>query len=152
MKLENLKFILPKDVYDKLPELVNVYKLDTPVKLSHFLSQCKVESGNFTKLRENLNYSADRLLIVFKKYFNRQKALLYAKKPEKIANLVYANRLGNGDENSGDGYKFRGRGYLSLTFSDNYKEFRNYIKEDVVNNPDLVATKYPMESAVFFLY
>jgi putative chitinase len=150
MNIENLKSELPENVYSKLPELINVYKFDTSVKLSHFLSQCAKESGNFEKLYENMNYSADRLLVVFKKYFNRQKALLYANKPEKIANLVYGNRMGNGNELSGDGYRYRARGYIGLTFKNNYSDFSKFIKDDVVSNPDLVATKYPLESAIYF--
>jgi putative chitinase len=150
MNIENLKSELPENVYSKLPELINVYKFDTSVKLAHFLSQCAKESGNFEKLYENMNYSADRLLVVFKKYFNRQKALLYANKPEKIANLVYGNRMGNGNELSGDGYRYRARGYIGLTFKNNYSDFSKFIKDDVVSNPDLVATKYPLESAIYF--
>lgn len=150
MNIENLKSELPENIYNKLPELIDVYKFDTPVKLSHFLSQCAKESGNFEKLYENMNYSADRLLVVFKKYFNRQKALLYANKPEKIANLVYGNRMGNGNELSGDGYRYRARGYIGLTFKNNYSDFSKFIKDDVVSNPDLVATKYPLESAIYF--
>jgi len=87
----------------------------------------------------------------FKKYFPTEaKALQYERKPEKIANLVYGNRMGNGSETSGDGYKFRGRGYIQLTGKDNYTAFGKAINEDITANPDLVATKYPLLSAAWF--
>jgi putative chitinase len=88
---------------------------------------------------------------IFKKYFpNEAKAKLYERKPEKIANLVYASRMGNGAEASGDGYKFRGRGYIQLTGKDNYTAFGKAIGEDIPSNPDLVATTYPLLSAAWF--
>ena len=88
---------------------------------------------------------------IFKKYFpNATLAAAYARQPEKIANKVYANRMGNGDENSGDGFKYRGRGYIQLTGKDNYKRFDVTVPEDITSNPDLVATKYPLASAAFF--
>jgi putative chitinase len=91
------------------------------------------------------------LLGIFKKYFPTEaKALQYERKPEKIANLVYGSRMGNGDEVSGDGYKFRGRGYIQLTGKNNYVAFGKAINEDIAVNPDLVATKYPLLSAAWF--
>ena len=127
------------------------FNITTPLRLCHFLSQCSHESGNFTLVRENLNYSIKGLMSVFKKYFTTEAvAKLYERQPQKIANRVYANRMGNGDEASGDGYNYRGRGYIQLTGKDNYKAFATFIGEDVVANPDLVATKYPLTSAGFF--
>ena len=124
----------------------------TPARAAHFFAQTAHESGNFKAFSENLNYGAKGLLGIFKKYFPTEaKALEYERKPEKIANLVYANRMGNGDEASGDGYKFRGRGALQLTGKDNYKAFADYMKQpEIMDNPDLVATKYSFDSAIFF--
>lgn len=127
------------------------YKM-TPERASHFFAQTAHESGNFKAFAENLNYGASGLTTTFKKYFTTtEKALLYERKPEKIANLVYGNRMGNGDEASGDGFKFRGRGALQLTGKDNYKVFSEYLKKpEIMTNPDLVATEYAFESAIFF--
>ena len=127
------------------------YKM-TPERAAHFFAQTAHESGNFKAFAENLNYGAAGLTGIFKKYFpTNEKALLYERKPEKIANLVYASRMGNGDEASGDGYKFRGRGALQLTGKDNYKVFSEYLKNpEIMTNPDLVATEFAFESAIFF--
>jgi putative chitinase len=127
------------------------YKM-TPERAAHFFAQTAHESGNFKAFSENLNYGAAGLTGIFKKYFpTNEKALLYERKPEKIANLVYASRMGNGDEASGDGFKFRGRGALQLTGKDNYKVFSEYLKKpEIMTNPDLVATEYAFESAIFF--
>jgi putative chitinase len=151
MKLSNLNTKLPIQVLTEVDTLVEKFDVTNPLRLAHFLAQCAHESGNFKVLNENLNYSSDGLLKIFPKYFkDKATADLYARKPEKIANRVYANRMGNGDEASGDGYKFRGRGYIQLTGKDNYKAFSDFIGEDCVANPDLVATKYPLASAAFF--
>jgi len=127
------------------------YKM-TPERAAHFFAQTAHESGNFKAFAENLNYGTSGLTTTFKKYFpTAEKALLYERKPEKIANLVYGNRMGNGDEASGDGFKFRGRGALQLTGKDNYKVFSEYLKKpEIMTNPDLVATEYAFESAIFF--
>jgi putative chitinase len=127
------------------------YKM-TPERAAHFFAQTAHESGNFKAFSENLNYGAAGLTGIFKKYFpTTEKALLYERKPEKIANLVYGNRMGNGDEASGDGFKFRGRGALQLTGKDNYKVFSEYLKNpEIMTNPDLVATEFAFESAIFF--
>lgn len=124
----------------------------TPVRAAHFFAQCAHESGNFKAFSENLNYGAAGLKSIFGKYFTTEKdALEHERKPEQIANRVYASRMGNGDEASGDGWKYRGRGALQLTGKSNYKEFSDYLKDpDVVVNPDVVATKYSFESAMFF--
>lgn len=109
---------------------------------AHFIAQMVHESGNFSRTDENLNYSLERLLVVFKKYFpTRTLALLYARQPAKIANRVYANRYGNGNEASGDGYRYRGRGPTQLTFKGNYAEASQDIYGDdrLVKNPDMVA-------------
>ena len=120
-------------------------------ELANFLGQCAHESANFRVTSENLNYSVQGLQSTFKKYFPTPIiAGLYARNPQKIANKVYANRMGNGDEKSGDGWKFRGRGYIQLTGKNNYLAFSKFIGEDCVSNPDLIVSKYPFESAFWF--
>jgi putative chitinase len=104
---------------------------------------------HYTKGVEEQGFWYD--LKIFKKYFPNSKiALQYEKKPEKIASLVYANRMGNGSEASGDGFNYRGRGYIQLTGKSNYQLFDKTVPEDITSNPDLVATKYPLASAAFF--
>jgi putative chitinase len=127
------------------------FQINTPLRLAHFLAQCGHESGGFRLTKENLNYSAKGLMGIFKKYFpSEAKANEYARKPEKIANLVYGNRMGNGPESTGDGAKFCGRGYIQLTGKDNYTAFGKSINEDIVANPTLVAEKYALLSAAWF--
>ena len=151
MNLEKLKGHIPDSVIAQIPSVMTKFKIDTALKLAHFLSQCGHESGGFKIVNENLNYSANGLLTVFKKYFpDGTKAALYERKPEKIANLVYGGRMGNGPEASGEGFKFRGRGFIQLTGKDKYKAFSTAIGEDCVANPDLVASKYPLASAAWF--
>jgi putative chitinase len=125
----------------------------SPVRAAHFFAQTAHETGGFKAFSENLNYSADGLNKIFPKYFKNagRDANAYARNPEKIANVVYASRMGNGDEASGDGWKFRGRGALQLTGKANYEAFAKYLgHNEVLENPDLVATKYAFESAMFF--
>lgn len=126
------------------------YKL-TPVRAAHFFGQTSHETGGFKLFSENLNYSAQGLQSIFAKYFPGNLEESYARNPEKIANRVYASRMGNGDEKSGDGWKYRGRGALQLTGKDNYKAFAQYLgKPEIITNPDLVSTEYAFESAMFF--
>ena len=127
------------------------YKL-SPARAAHFFGQTAHETGGFKAFSENLNYSAKGLRGVFGKYFPSDAvAAQYERKPEKIANRVYANRMGNGPEASGDGWKYRGRGALQLTGKDNYAAFAKYCnRPDVMSNPDLVATELAFESAMFF--
>jgi len=149
MNLANLK--LGGGIMAEMPLVTEKFGITNPLRMAHFLAQCSHESAHFTALRENLNYSAKGLLGTFKKYFPTEAlALQYERKPEKIANKVYANRMNNGDEASGDGFKFRGRGFIQLTGKENYKAFSDFIGEDCVANSDLVATKYPLASAAFF--
>ena len=125
----------------------------TPIRAAHFFAQTSHETGGFKAFSENLNYSADGLNKIFPKYFKNagRNAAEYARNPEKIANIVYASRMGNGDPASGDGWKFRGRGALQLTGKANYEAFAKYLgNNEVLENPDLVATKYSFESAMFF--
>lgn len=148
MNLNKLEHILPNNVYDSLVK--NNRNITNNFRLAHFLSQVGHESGNFKVLYENLNYSAAGLLKVFPRYFNPTTAKQFERKPQLIANKVYANRIGNGNEASGDGWNYRGRGYLQVTGRANYKAFSEYIAEDCEKNPDLVATKYPLDSALWF--
>lgn len=151
MDLNKLKGHVPDTVIAQIPEVMQKFGIDTPVELAHFLAQCGHESGGFRVVNENLNYSAKGLLGIFKKYFPTQAlAEQYQRKPEKIANRVYGNRMGNGDETSGEGFKFRGRGYIQLTGKQNYTAFGKAIGVDICANPDLVATKYPLLSAAWF--
>jgi putative chitinase len=146
-----LSTAVPNMVFLELPSVIEKFNITTSLRLAHFLAQCGHESGNFKFLNENLNYSAQGLRSIFGKYFPTEAlAKQYERQPQKIGNRVYANRMGNGDEASGDGFKFRGRGFIQLTGKSNYTAFAKFIGEDVVANPDLVATKYPLTSAGFF--
>ena len=151
MNTSNLATKLPARASKYMLEVVQRYNITSRLRLAHFLAQIAHESGDFKFTIENLNYSADSLLRVFPKYFkDKATADKYARNQELIGSRVYGSRMGNGDEASREGFKFRGRGYLQLTGKDNYKAFSTFIKEDCVANPDLVATKYPMDSAVWF--
>jgi putative chitinase len=127
------------------------YKLNKN-RAAHFFAQCAHESGNWRATSENLNYGAKGLRGIFGKYFPTDAlAKAYERQPAKIANRVYANRMGNGPESSGMGFKFRGRGFLQLTGHDNFKAFSDYIgRPDVMDNPDLVAGELAIESALWF--
>jgi putative chitinase len=150
LKLENLKGHIPDAVIAQIPETAQKFNITNPLRLAHFLAQCGHESAGFKAIQENLNYSADGLKKIFPKYFPGNLAEGYARNPEKIASKVYGSRMGNGDETTKEGFKFRGRGYIQLTGKDNYTRFGKFIGEDTVANPDLVATKYPLASAAFF--
>lgn len=150
LNLERLRGHIPDSVLAQLPDTVRRFKIDTPLEIAHFLAQCGHESGGFKVVQENLNYSADGLRKIFPKYFSGTLAESYARNPQKIASRAYGGRMGNGDETSGDGWKFRGRGYIQLTGKNNYAAFGKAINEDLVSNPDLVSTKYPLLSAAWF--
>lgn len=151
MNYSALSTAIPSSVILEMPSVMDKFNISTSLRLAHFLAQCGHESGGFKVFNENLNYSAQGLRSIFGKYFPTEAlAKQYERQPQKIANRVYANRMGNGDEASGEGYKFRGRGFIQLTGKSNYSAFAKFIGEDVVANPDLVATKYPLTSAGFF--
>jgi putative chitinase len=153
MDINKLKGHIPDAVIAQLPDTIAKFELNTPLRLGHFLAQAGHESAGFKAVTENLNYGAKGLLGIFKKYFPTEaKAKLYERKPEKIANLVYGGRMGNGPEASGEGFKFRGRGYIQLTGKDNYKAFDAVVPENLIETPDLVATKYPLLSAAWFFH
>lgn len=119
--------------------------------LAMFLAQCDHESMGFNRTDENLNYSSKRLLQIFGKYFRESNVQRYANKPVAIANKIYANRMGNGDELSGDGYNYRGRGYIQLTGQDNYKKCGDDLTIDLLNYPNIVATsKYALLSSLWY--
>jgi putative chitinase len=152
MEINKLKGHIPDLVLTQIPMVVQKFGMDTPLELSHFLAQCAHESGNFKAVTENLNYSADGLKKIFPKYFSGTLNEQYARNPEKIASRVYGGRMGNGDETTKDGWKYRGRGYIQLTGKANYQEFDKFVDDDITNNPDLVATKYPLLSAAWFFH
>jgi len=150
LKLDKLKGQIPDAVISEIAMIADKFGIITNLRLCHFLAQCSTESGNFKLTLENLNYTKDGLMKIFPGYFPGNLAESYAHQPEKIASRVYGSRMGNGDETSKEGWKFRGRGYIQLTGKQNYQVFSNFIGEDCVANPDLVATKYPLGSAAFF--
>lgn len=125
---------------DALNEAMDKFGIDTPARQAMFLAQCCHESGHFRLTQENLNYKAESLSRVFPKYFRDKDPEDYAKQPEKIANLVYGNRMGNGDEESGDGWRFHGRGLIQLTGKDNYEALGEAIGKDLTAEPDFVAS------------
>lgn len=148
--IDKLKGAIPDAVIAQIPETAKEFNITNNLQLAHFLAQCAYESANWTATVENLNYSASALKAVFGKYFPGDLADEYARKPEKIGARVYANRMGNGDEASGDGYTYRGRGYIQLTGKNNYTALSKYVNADCVANPDLVQSKFPLSSAGFF--
>jgi putative chitinase len=151
LKLDKLRGHITDAVIAMIPDTAAKFQINTPLRLAHFLAQCGHESGGFRLTQENLNYSAKGLNGIFKKYFPTEAAAAaYARNPQKIANKVYSNRMGNGTEASGDGYKFRGRGYIQLTGKDNYTAFGKSIGEDMTINPDKVASTYALLSAAWF--
>jgi putative chitinase len=149
-KLSALKGHIPDSVITQIPETAAKFGITNTLRLAHFLAQCGHESGGFKAVQENLNYSADGLKKIFPKYFPGNLNESYARQPEKIAARVYGGRMGNGDEASRDGFKFRGRGYIQLTGKSNYIAFDKFVDDDILANPDLVATKYPLASAAWF--
>ena len=133
-----------------LTAAMKYFKL-TPDRAAHFFGQVGHETGSFKSFTENLNYGADGLLKTFSKYFDAASAAACARNPEKIANVVYANRMGNGDKASGDGWKYRGRGALQLTGKENYQALADALgKQEIMQDPDLVADDYAFDSAMFF--
>jgi putative chitinase len=151
LKLSKLKGHIPDAVIAMIPDTASKFGINTPLRLAHFLAQCGHESGGFRATQENLNYSAKGLMGIFRKYFpNASLAAQYERKPAKIAARVYGGRMGNGNEASGEGYKFRGRGYIQLTGKENYTAFGKSIGEDILSNPDVVSSKYALLSAAWF--
>ena len=149
-KLDKLKGHIPDSVLSQIPDTAAKFNITNPLRLAHFLAQCGHESGGWRATSENLNYSSKGLMGIFPRYFTPALAEQYARKPEAIASRVYGGRMGNGAEATKEGYKFRGRGYIQLTGKDNYKAFDAFVPEEILANPDLVSTKYPLMSAAWF--
>ncbi len=141
---------MPEFIYNQLPVIIDKFEINTSARLAHFLSQTMHESNGFKSLTENLNYSEDGLLKIFGKYFTKETVKTYARKPEMIANKVYANRMGNGDEKSGDGWKHKGVGAIQLTGKSNHQAFFKYMGLDINTDPSLIATRYALVSAAWF--
>jgi len=134
-----------------LKAAMTYYKF-TPERAAHFFAQTSHETGGFKAFSENLNYSAQGLQGIFGKYFPGNLEESYARQPEKIANRVYADRMGNGNEASGDGWKYRGRGALQLTGKANYEAFSKYLnKPEIITTPDLVANELALNLLCFSL-
>jgi len=130
-----------EEICQPLNAAMSEFGIDTAQRQAMFLAQAGHESGNFAHVEENLNYSAEGLTRIFHKYFpDADTAAAYAKQPEKIANRVYANRMGNGDESSGEGYKYRGRGLIQLTGKDNYDACARALNADLHGQPDYLET------------
>ena len=148
----NLYKVKCEEYIDALNKVLPENGIDTPLRVSHFLAQVIHESGHLRYNSENLNYSASALKSVFKKYFpSDELANQYARQPEMIANRVYANRMGNGPEASGDGWKMRGRGLIQLTGYDNYKKCGEYFNIDLIKTPDLLLVpEYSIKSACWY--
>lgn len=149
-KLEALKGHVPDSIIAQIPDTAAKFGITNVLRLTHLLSQAAHESGHWKAFSENLNYSADGLKKIFPKYFPGNLNESYARNPEKIANKVYSSRMGNGDEKSGDGWKYRGRGALQTTGKSNYADFDKIVEENILENPDLLSTKYALASAAFF--
>lgn len=126
--------------YEPLVAAMEHFGINTKNRIAAFLANLAHESASFNTIEENLNYSAKRLLQVWPKHFRNRNVNLYHRQPQKIANVAYANRMGNGDKNSGDGWRYRGRGLIQLTGKDNYRMFGNAIGADIVSDPDWVLT------------
>lgn len=150
-KVSKLHGFIPDNIIAQLPEVCTKFSIDGPLRLSHLIGNCRHESANFTRLVENLNYSAEALWSLFRSHFSSAaEAATYARQPERIANRIYANRMGNGPESSGQGWLYRGRGALQTTGHDNYESLGTALGIDLLSNPDLVATTYPIASAAHF--
>lgn len=153
---EKLKLVMPsasaEDIALFQPAFqkeCNDAQIDTPLRFAHFIAQIAHESGALRARVENLNYSAKGLRGVFGRYFTTDEmAEQYARKPEAIANIVYANRLGNGATETGEGWKYRGRGLIQLTGKDNYRACGSAIQQDLVGNPDLISQDPAISVAV----
>lgn len=151
--MPNVKETRVKEFVKCFNEWSDRFGISTPLRFVHFIAQIAHESGEFKSMEENLNYSADGLLRVFPKYFTKETAAQYARKPEKIANKVYANRMGNGDEASGDGWRFKGRGAIGTTGRDNYKAYADseFCVGDLMSHPEWLAQSPGcFKSAMYF--
>jgi len=149
-KLDKLRGAIPNAVITQIPDTAAKFNITNTLRLAHFLAQCAHESGNWRAVSENLGYSATQLPKMWPSLFNATNTAQYAMKPEMIANRAYGGRMGNGPESSGDGWKYRGRGYIQLTGKANYTQFDKFVDDDILSFPELVSQKYPLMSAAFF--
>ena len=134
-----------------LNKILPDYDITTPARIAAFIAQTAHESGGYTALKENLNYRAESLCRVWPRYFDASTAQLYAHQPEQIANRAYAKRMGNGDEASGDGWRFCGRGLLQITGRNNYQAFADSIKTNIAEVPAFLQTfEGAVQSACWF--
>ena len=139
------------EIVDSLNKILPEYNIDRPKRIAMFLAQTGHESGGFRVFEENLNYSAKALELLFSKYFKNKDTNYYARRPEKIANIIYSNRMGNGDELSGDGWKYRGRGAIQITGRHNYELLSRDCNIDAVIHPDmLLEVNNSILSAVWY--
>ena len=144
------KLPIPQTIKDQIPLVINRFKIDNPLRLAHFLSQCAHESMGFRATNENLSYTSDKIMEVFPRYFRTISCKGYVHNAELLGNRVYADRMGNGNELSGDGFKYRGRGFIQMTGKNNYAQFDKFVDDDILGNPNLVALKYPLLSAGYW--
>jgi putative chitinase len=153
---KQLSELIPKNPYvdhwhHAMEQCLPDYDINTPRRIAAFVAQCAHESGGFRFLTENLNYRAESLVKTWPRYFNTSNAGSYARNPQRIANRAYANRMGNGDEASGDGWRFCGRGLIQLTGRSNYQVFADSIETDINDIPDYLATfEGAVQSACWF--
>jgi putative chitinase len=154
---QQLAELIPGNPYldnwlEALNEILPEYEIDTPKRVAAFIAQCAHESGGFRALKENLNYRAESLLKIFPKYFKTlEEANKYARQPEKIANKIYGNRMGNGNEASGDGFRYCGRGLIQLTGKENYTWFAESLEMDLADVPEYLQTfEGAVQSACWF--
>lgn len=159
--LDLLNGVIPDKVLSELPSVMDRFKINTRLRLCHFLSQCEHESGGFTIVVENLNYSAQGLANTWPKRYSMNSkpphvpnalARKIERTPQLIGNATYSNRMGNGGPETNEGFLYRGRGYIQLTGKQNYISFSKFVDDDVVKVPDLVAKKYPLSSAGWFFH
>lgn len=151
--IDELEGIVPKNDFKDMNDIIFKFSINTPLRMSHFISQCHHESGGFRVKVENMNYSTRRLMEIFRKYFPTVESTIgYVGNPEKIGSKVYANRMGNGDERSMDGYRYRGRGYIQITGKNNYKLFGDSIGVDLIKDPDEILNYSLISAAWYFSY
>jgi putative chitinase len=151
MDISKLQGQVPDLIYNELQNVVDQFEINDENRMANFLGQCDHESGGFERFVENLNYSGQALWSLFRSHFaSEDEANSYARQPERIANRIYANRMGNGDEASGDGWKYRGKGCIQLTGKSNHEAFFSAMGLDADTDPDEVASEYPLVSAAWF--
>jgi putative chitinase len=151
MDITKLQDNIPADIYSQIQGVADTFSINSNERLAHFLGQCNHESGGFTVFLENLNYSGSALWALFHTHFETSaEAETFARQPERIANRIYASRMGNSDEDSGDGWRYRGKGCIQLTGKSNHDAFFSTMDLDSNTDPMLICTNYPLLSAAWF--